>query len=76
MSNRSNESNRPTHGLYQVRNEKAPWVRVGSAWLHKDERGANLIFDSIPLTGRVVLRELTEGEQSGDDNRASEGGAQ
>ena len=78
MSNKSNETNRPSHGIFQIKGDgdNARWIRVGAAWLHKDQKGANLIFDSIPLSGRVVLRELTEKEQSGEEGRAGEGGAE
>jgi hypothetical protein len=40
--------------------------------------GANLKFDSIPLNGRVVVREITEQDNaSGEYNAAAgEGGAQ
>lgn len=64
MSKEKSESKRPTHGVYQVNGEgdKARWTKIGAAWLHKDSKGANLHFDALPLTGRVVLRELTEQE--------------
>lgn len=62
----SNETNRPTHGLFQVIGDdsKAIWLRVGAAWLHKDTRGAQIVLNSIPLTGRLVMRELTEKEEA------------
>ena len=55
-------SKRPTHGIYQVQGEgeKARWNKVGAAWMHKDGKGANLKFDALPLSGRIVLREMTE----------------
>lgn len=64
--------NRPTHGVYHVQGEgdKAFWTKIGAAWLHKDERGANLIFDCIPLSGRVVVREL--GEDNGENKGAQQ----
>lgn len=77
MSKKSNETNRPTHAIWQVQGEgdKARWTRVGAAWLHKDTKGANLIFDSFPLSGRVVVREITEQDNAGDDfNGASQAG--
>ncbi len=77
MSKKPNETNRPTHAIWQVQGEgdKARWSRVGAAWLHKDTKGANLIFDSFPLSGRVVVREITEQDNAGDDfNGASQAG--
>ncbi len=79
MSKKPNETNRPTHAIWQVQGEgdKARWNRVGAAWMHKDLKGANLKFDAIPLSGRVVIREITEQDNAGDNfNAASEGGAQ
>jgi hypothetical protein len=77
MSKKPNDTNRPTHAIWQVQGEgdKARWTRVGAAWLHKDTKGANLIFDSFPLSGRVVVREITEQDNAGDDfNGASQAG--
>jgi len=79
MSKKPKESNRPTHAIWQVSGdgEKARWTRIGSAWMHKDAKGANLIFDSIPLSGRVVVREITEQDEAGEQfNEASQGGQQ
>lgn len=80
MSNKSDTSNRPTHAIWQVIGEgnKARWIRVGAAWMHKDLKGTNLKFDSIPLNGRVVVREITEQDNAAGEpfNTASVGGAQ
>jgi hypothetical protein len=48
---------RPTHAIYQVIGDgkAARWNRIGSAWMHKDDQGANLAFDSYPTHGRIVL---------------------
>ena len=80
MSNKSDNTNRPTHAIWQVNGEgdKARWTRLGAAWMHKDLKGANMKFDSFPLSGRIVVREMTEQDNNaGDDfNTASVGGAQ
>lgn len=80
MSNKSDNTNRPTHAIWQVNGEgdKARWTRVGAAWMRKDLKGANMKFDSFPLSGRIVVREITEQDNNtGDDfNTASVGGAQ
>lgn len=80
MSKKSNDTNRPTHTIWQVEGEgeKARWSRVGAAWMHKDLKGANLKFSSFPLSGRVVMREISEQDnQAGEEfNGASHGGAQ
>ena len=61
MSSKS-QDNRPTHAIWQVNGEgdKARWHRVGSAWLHNDKKGANLKFDSFPMSGRTVIREIAD----------------
>ena len=79
MSNKSNDTNRPTHAIWQVNGEgdKARWARVGAAWMHKDLKGANLKFDAIPLTGRIVVREITEQDNANTEtNVAAQGGAE
>ena len=79
MSNKSNDTNRPTHAIWQVNGEgdKARWTRVGAAWMHKDLKGANLKFDAIPLTGRTVVREITEQDNANTEtNVAAQGGAE
>jgi hypothetical protein len=79
MSEKSNETNRPTHAIWQVQGEgdKARWNRVGAAWMHKDLKGANLKFDSFPMSGRIVVREITEQDNAGDQPAtANQGGQQ
>lgn len=70
MSN-TNETNRPTHTIFQVLGDgdKATWLRVGAAWMHADNQGARLVFNSFPLTGRIVMRART-------DEAAANGGQQ
>jgi len=53
-------SKAPTHIAYQVRDgehDKSYWTRIGAAWVHNDGKGFSLRLDSIPLDGRVTLRE-------------------
>jgi hypothetical protein len=60
------EPNRPTHGVYVVQGEgeNARWVKIGAGWLHKDNKGANLMLDALPMTGKVVVREFSEQEET------------
>ncbi len=76
MSKKQNDTNRPTHAIWQVNGEgeKQRWHRVGSAWMHKDAKGANLKFDSFPMSGRVVVREITELDNAND--ATAQGGAE
>lgn len=68
MKKQTKEPNRPTHGVYVVHGEgeNARWVKIGAAWLHKDNKGANLMLDALPLTGKVVVREFSEQENAGE----------
>ena len=62
MSKQTNEAKRPTHAIFQVLGEgdKSRWIRIGAAWLHKDEKGLNLVFDAVPVSGRTVIREVSD----------------
>ena len=76
MNKTSKQSSRPSHALWHVQGEgeKARWTRIGAAWLHKDKTGANLAFDLVPLSGRVVMREITDrdNDQTGADAQGGE----
>lgn len=50
--------NRPTHTIYKVtgEGEQTKFVKVGVAFPHKDRKGLQLIFDGIPVEGRIALR--------------------
>ena len=74
MSDTNESNNRPSHHIFQVvgDGDKATWLRVGAAWLHQDTRGARLVFNSFPLTGRIVMRERAEREE----NQAADNGGQ
>ena len=53
---------RPTHRLYRVLGDGASaiWTPIGAAWPNKDGLGFNISCDAVPLTGRLVLRFITE----------------
>ncbi len=70
----TNETNKPSRYIFQVLGdgENATWTRVGAAWSHRDTRGARLVFNAFPLTGRIVMRERTE---NGAGQPGREGGA-
>lgn len=76
MSEATNNSKRPTHAIWQIvgekENKKGYWNRVGSAWMNKDLRGMRLVFDSFPMSGKIVVREIAEQ----DATATTEGGAQ
>ena len=39
------------------RGEQSFWNKVGAAWMHRDAKGFTLQLDSLPVGGRIVLRE-------------------
>lgn len=57
MSDSENKT-RPTHTIYKVMGdgETARWVKVGVAFPHKDRKGLALMFDGIPVEGRIAIR--------------------
>ena len=63
--------NRPTHRAYTVRDrgddEEAFWVRIGSAFGHKDKQGFNIVLDALPVDGRIVLREFTDEDNEDEE---------
>lgn len=64
MSENAKKSKRPTHVIWQVigEGEDARWIRVGAAWENRDKKGLSLQFDSYPVVGRTVIREVSEPE--------------
>jgi len=57
---------KPTHRLYQVTGDgdQAFWREIGAAWPNKDGHGFSLAYGAFPLSGRVVMREITERPQA------------
>lgn len=55
----------PTHIIWQVvgDGEAVRWIRVGAGWANKDGKGLSLRFDSYPVVGRTVVREVTEKDE-------------
>jgi len=59
-----NNSNRPTHTAYQVREradgQKSFWTRIGTVWTHADGNGFNIQLECTPLDGRITLRTFSD----------------
>jgi hypothetical protein len=53
---------RPSHTIYKVvgDGEDGRWIKVGVGFQHKDGHGVALMFDAIPIDGRIALRENRE----------------
>ncbi|WP_188544146.1 hypothetical protein [Aquisalinus luteolus] len=53
----------PDYDAFHVRdgnNGKSYWNRVGIAYKHKDEKGLTIDLDSVPVDGKITLRERAE----------------
>ncbi|SEP76906.1 hypothetical protein [Nitrosomonas ureae] len=72
----SHTGRKPDRIAYTVRktqNGKEYWNRVGASFEHKDGRGSELILDSIPMDGRITLREQRDQRmQDYQDERAKQ----
>lgn len=56
-------SKSPSHVAYHVRDReggKGFWTRIGSAWVHGDDKGFNIQLETMPLDGRITLRVVSE----------------
>lgn len=53
---------KPTHRIYCVAGEgkSANWTEIGAAWPNRDGNGFSISYNAIPLTGRIVMRKITE----------------
>ena len=54
--------------------EKSFWNKVGAAWRHKDDKGYTLQLETVPINGRIVLRQPLD-EPNGDDSQNENGRA-
>lgn len=57
---------KPTHRIYRVSGEgkTANWTPIGAAWQNRDGQGFSIACDAMPLTGRIVMRVITERPQA------------
>ena len=50
----------PTHRVYTVIKRDGQddyWLNIGLAFPHKDGKGFDILYDAIPLCGRITLRQ-------------------
>ena len=58
----------PTFFAYHVPDrDNAPWIKIGAAWDHADDKGLNLMIDVLPIgfSGRIVLRAPSPKQEAG-----------
>lgn len=53
---------KPTHRLFRVvgEGEHSIWTPIGAAWPNKDGQGFSINCEALPLSGRIVMRVITE----------------
>jgi hypothetical protein len=65
MSNTQNQetkpaSKMPSYVAYNVTErgdgKKSKWREIGVAFTHKDGKGFDILFDVVPLSGKITLR--------------------
>lgn len=67
MGRKENDKPRegPSHLAYSVRTygeDQSSWSRIGAAFPHRDGQGLDVVLDSVPVDGRVTLREQQKEE--------------
>jgi len=68
MSTQTNIFGRkPTHRLFRVvgDGENAIWTAIGAAWPNKDGQGFSINCEAMPLSGRIVMRAITQRSEGG-----------
>ncbi len=55
----SKAKKKPSHIAYSIRDREgkdAKWTEIGVAFPHKDGKGFDILFDVVPLNGRIAVR--------------------
>lgn len=63
QSQQEGSGRKPDFLAYNVTNAKdgkGYFNQVGAAWMHKDGQGLDVQLNSMPISGRVTLRELRD----------------
>ena len=47
----------------QARRPGDYWLNIGLVFPHKDDGGFNIMLQAFPLDGKIVCREIVEGEE-------------
>lgn len=53
---------KPSHRLFRVvgDGENSIWTPIGASWPNKDGLGFSINCEALPLSGRIVMRTITE----------------
>jgi hypothetical protein len=56
----SSSGKKPPYIAYSVRegkgDNKSRWTEIGVAFPHKDGKGFDILYDAVPLSGKITLR--------------------
>lgn len=58
---------KPTHRAYAVIRREGQddfWLNLGLVFPHKDGSGFNIMLQALPLDGKIVCREIAEGDEA------------
>jgi hypothetical protein len=58
-TNGNKSTRKPSHVAYSIREREgkdSKWTEIGVAFPHKDGKGFDILFDVVPLTGRLTIR--------------------
>ena len=61
------DTKQPTHKAFTVIRREGQddyWLNIGLVFPHKDNGGFNIMLQAFPLDGKIVCREITEGEEA------------
>ena len=63
------EPHKETHRAYSVIKREGRddyWLDLGLVFPHKDGRGFNILLQAFPLDGKIVCREIGEGDNAAE----------
>jgi len=60
----TSETNAPDFIAWHVseKGENSYWHKVGASWYHRDKKGLTLNLETLPINGRIVLRQPKDDE--------------
>lgn len=62
------------YNVQETKQGKPVFNRVGAAWQHKDGQGYDIRLDSMPVNGRVTLREMRDQQMQGYQEQSQNSG--
>lgn len=63
----ADKERQPTHRAYSVIRREGQndfWLNIGLVFPHKDDNGFNIMLQALPLDGKIVCREIGDGDEA------------